>query len=231
MNPENSEIDRYTLDRETMVAEQLEARGIREARVLAAMGAVPRHLFVPPEHRHLAYVDGPLPIGEGQTISQPYIVALMSQLLGLQGEERVLEIGTGTGYQAAVLAHLAKTVHSVERYPALAQQARVILAALELDHVAVHVGDGSKGLARYAPYDAVIVTAAAPRVPAPLLGQLKDGGRLVLPVGGPDGQMLQRWVRLGAEYDYDAIAPVAFVPMRGVFGWEETEWNPGQAGA
>jgi len=178
----------YELGRRRMVSEQLSARNIRDRRVLAAMGAVPRHRFVPEEHRHLAYSDGPLPIGGGQTISQPYIVALMTQLLLLDGKETVLEIGTGSGYQAAVLAYLAQQVHTIERQSGLAERARAALTNLGIMNVAVHLGDGSLGLPEHAPYQAILVTAAAPEVPRLLLEQLAEGGRLVLPVGGRLGQ-------------------------------------------
>jgi protein-L-isoaspartate(D-aspartate) O-methyltransferase len=217
--------DPYLQDRERMVANQLEGRGIRDARVLAALREVPRHLFVPEEHRHLAYADGPLPIGQGQTISQPYIVALMTQLLALQEDNSVLEIGTGSGYQAAVLSHLAKTVHTIEQYGELAARARQVLDMLGILNVHVHVGDGSNGWPKCAPYAGIIATAAAPRVPEPFLAQLSDGGRLVLPVGGQDGQLLQVWHRQGEDFDRDTIAPVAFVPLRGKHGWGEEDWR------
>ncbi len=191
----------YAADRERMVKEQLEKRGIRDPRVLEAMRQVPRHRFVPPENRHLAYADGPLPIGEGQTISQPYIVALMSQLLQIDAREKVLEIGTGSGYQAAVLAHLAEIVYTIERYASLAQKAEAKLRELGIDNVHVHVGDGTKGWPEEAPYDGIIATAGSPEVPRPLLEQLSDEGRLVLPVGRKRGQVLERWVRQGERYE------------------------------
>jgi protein-L-isoaspartate(D-aspartate) O-methyltransferase len=204
-----------------MVREQIMARGIDDPRVLEAMRQVPRHCFVPPEYAAMAYSDGPLPIGQGQTISQPYIVALMSAMMELQGDETVLEIGTGSGYQAAVLAQLAKTVHTIERHAALAEQARQVLQELGLRNVVVHVGDGTLGLAQYAPYQAIMVTAASPAVPPPLLAQLVDGGRLVIPVGGHGSQILERWSRQGAVYNEEKILPVAFVPLRGAHGWKD----------
>ena len=211
----------YASEREQMVVTQIARRGVRDARVLEAMRTVPRHYFVSPEYRYLAYTDGPLPIGNGQTISQPYIVALMSELLELRGDEKVLEVGTGSGYQAAVLAHLAHEVHTIERYANLARFAAGILADLGLTNVTTHIGDGSKGLEEQAPYAGIIVTAAAPIIPRPLLEQLEDGGRLVIPVGSRGGQVLERWVRQGERYDYESIIPVAFVPLVGEQGWKD----------
>jgi protein-L-isoaspartate(D-aspartate) O-methyltransferase len=216
---------RYLNDRQRMVDEQIAARGLNEARLLDAMRSVPRHCFVPTEYRHLAYADGPLPIGSGQTISQPYIVALMTQLLCLTGEEKVLEIGTGSGYQAAILAHLVKQVYTIERHTDLAKRAANTLKDLNIENVSVHVGDGSLGLPDYAPYQAIVVTAAAPRLPQPLQDQLDDGGRIVIPVGGQLGQYLECWRRQGSEFTQDVLVPVAFVPLRGMQGWEEKEWE------
>lgn len=216
---------RYTAERQRMVEEQLKARDIVNPRVLSAMLKVPRHRFVPAEYRHLAYADCPLPIGQNQTISQPYIVALMTQMLNLQGSEKVLEIGTGSGYQAAVLALLAREVHTIERHRQLAEQARQALDELDLQNVHVHVGDGSQGWPAGAPFDAIIATAAAPRVPPPLLEQLADGGRLVLPVGMRGGQFLELWHRFGDRYESELGVPVAFVPMLGEHGWEEESWD------
>jgi protein-L-isoaspartate(D-aspartate) O-methyltransferase len=213
----------FSAERQRMLDEQLLERDIVDPRVLDAMRMVPRHSFVPIEHRHLAYADGPLPIGRGQTISQPYIVALMTQLLELKGDETVLEIGTGSGYQAAVLAYIAKEIHTVERYADLARLAARVLDDLGLRNVHVHVSDGSRGLVEFAPYAAIVVTAAAPSIPKPLLEQLAEGGRLVIPVGSRGGQILERWRRCGSEYDRDAITPVAFVPLRGQFGWDEDD--------
>jgi protein-L-isoaspartate(D-aspartate) O-methyltransferase len=215
----------YAKERERMVKDQLESRDIRDERVLEAMRAVPRHRFVPEQHRHLSYADGPLPIGNGQTISQPYIVALMTQMLELAGNEIVLEIGTGSGYQAAILAHLAREVHTVELHDSLAQQAAAILNSLGLSNVHVHTGDGSKGWPENGPYDGIIVTAAAPRVPKPLLDQMAGGGRLVIPVGSRGGQFLERWVRQDSDFRREQIAPVAFVPLYGQHGWEEDRWE------
>jgi protein-L-isoaspartate(D-aspartate) O-methyltransferase len=215
---------RFTAERLRMVDEQLYKRDIRDPRVLEAMRSVPRHLFVPAEYRHLAYSDGPLPIGGGQTISQPYIVALMTQLLELTGSEAVLEIGTGSGYQAAVLSCVAREVYSIEREPRLAEQASQVLKALGMGNVHVQVGDGSLGLPENAPYQAILVTAAAPDVPPTLLEQLAERGCLVIPVGGRLGQYLEKWQRQGAKYDRDILVPVAFVPLRGAHGWEN-DWG------
>jgi len=211
----------YPLERERMVREQLTSRNIRDPRVLSAMRSVPREQFIPPEHRHLAYADGPLPIGQSQTISQPYIVALMTQLLELQGDERVLEVGTGSGYQAAILSYLAKSVDTIERHAQLARRAEQALSQLGLENISVHVGDGSQGLPEAAPFEAIIVTAAAPDIPQPLLEQLADGGRLVIPVGGRRGQYLQRLRRQGDAFKSEILEPVAFVPLLGKHGWED----------
>ena len=189
------------------------------------MRRIPRHYFVPGEYANIAYSDSPLPIGHGQTISQPYIVALMTELLELEGEENVLEVGTGSGYQAALLSCLAREVHTIERYSELADKADEALMRLKLASVLVHLGDGSLGLPRYAPYQAIMITAAAPHVPQPIFDQLADGGRLVLPVGGAGGQTLDRWRKQGAELKQEHIAPVAFVPLRGQHGWKEDNWG------
>lgn len=215
--------EKWSREIERMIQEQLVTRHIRGERLLEAFRTVPRHLFVPDSMQDMAYADGPLPIGERQTISQPYIVALMTQLLELSGEERVLEIGTGSGYQAAILARLAHTVYSVERIPALAKRAKRVLKELDLSNIEVIVCDGTRGLPEHAPFDAIIVTAAAPRVPEPLKDQLAPGGVLVLPAGGRDGQMLERWRHTPDRFERENIAPVAFVPLVGDHGWEEGE--------
>jgi protein-L-isoaspartate(D-aspartate) O-methyltransferase len=211
----------YQLQRERMVKEQLIRRDIRDQRVLDAMRNIPRHAFVPPEHRHMAYGDGPLPIGSGQTISQPYIVALMTQLLNLKGDERVLEVGTGSGYQAAVLAYLVQEVHTIERHANLAEQAGQTLSELGYGNVYVHVGDGTRGWPDAAPYDAIMVTAGSPKVPKSLLAQLDDGGQMIIPVGGRGNQRLERWFREGDDFRCERILPVAFVPLLGEEGWRE----------
>jgi len=210
----------YQVERERMVRTQIKARGIHNPSVLEAMRIVPRHRFVPGHVVGAAYRDSPLPIGDGQTISQPYIVALMTELLELEGDERVLEVGTGSGYQASILGHLAKTVISVERLPKLAKASAGILAELGYDNIYVHVGDGTLGWPEEAPYDAIIVTAAAPAIPEPLKKQLADGGRLVVPVGPRWTQELVRVRRVGGTYQTDLLIGVAFVPLIGEHGWQ-----------
>jgi protein-L-isoaspartate(D-aspartate) O-methyltransferase len=204
-----------------MVRDQIAARGIKDPRVLDAMRAVPRHHFVPPYQAASAYRDSPLPIGQGQTISQPYIVALMTEMLELTGDERVLEVGTGSGYQAAVLARLAAAVISVERFPALAQEARDRLEQLGIDNVRVEVGDGSLGWPPDAPYDAIIVTAASPEIPSPLEQQLAEGGRMVVPTGPRWTQQLVRVRRQGDKIQRETMIGVAFVPLIGAHGWSQ----------
>jgi protein-L-isoaspartate(D-aspartate) O-methyltransferase len=213
--------EQFERARKEMVRMQIALRGIRDERVLAAMRAVPRHRFVPKHMLGAAYRDSPLPIGQGQTISQPYIVALMTAELELTGTERVLEIGTGSGYQAAILGELAAEVISVERLPALAQEARALLAELGYDNVHVRVGDGTLGWPDEAPYDAIIVTAAAPEVPEPLQAQLVDGGRLLAPVGPRWTQQLVRVRRVGDRFDDESLLGVAFVPLIGKHGWQD----------
>lgn len=215
------ETDAQALERARMVDSQLRSRDISDRRVLAAMGQVPRHRFVRPIDLPLAYADAPLPIGHRQTISQPYIVALMTQLVEPRPQDLLLEIGTGSGYQAAVLAALARRVISIERIPELAQQARGVLSELGIANVEIIEGDGTLGYAAEAPYAGIVVTAGAPRLPEALCHQLAEGGRLVLPVGSRDGQMLERWTRRGGEVQRERIAPVAFVPLIGDQGWSE----------
>lgn len=201
------------------MAEQLAARGITDRRVLDAVAAVPRHLFVESALADRAYEDRALPIGERQTISQPYMVALMTQALELTGAERVLEIGTGSGYQAAVLAQLATRVCSVERVKALADRARHTLDRLKLYHVVIKVFDGTFGWPGEAPFDAVIVTAGAPAVPKPLIDQLKDNGRLVAPIGDRDGQRLVKVVKRKSGVHTTVLTECAFVPLIGAHAW------------
>ena len=204
-----------------MVSEQIARRGLCDPRLLHAFEEVPRHVFVPAEYRAYAHDDGPLPIGYGQTISQPYIVALMTDLLNLTGGERVLEVGTGSGYQAAILAYLAAEVHTVEIIPELAERAEKALHDLGLANVHCHRADGSLGWPQAAPYAGVMATAAAPGVPPPLLDQLDEGGRLVLPVGGHGFQELEFWRRRGKDFEQQVITAVAFVPLRGKHGWNK----------
>ncbi len=203
-------------ERLAMVRTQIEARGIRDARVLDAMRAVERHRFVPDDVKAQAYADRPLPIGEGQTISQPYIVALMTELLRLKGAERVLEVGTGSGYQAAVLARVAREVYTIEIKPLLHERAVRLLSGLGLRNVTAVAGDGYYGIPSAAPFDAIMITAAVDHVPPPLLAQLVDGGRLVLPLGHPFAyQDLVVVTRKGSTYTVDHVLPVSFVPMTG----------------
>jgi len=210
-------------ERQAMVHTQLACRGISDELVLAAMARVPRHLFVPEEWREHAYQDRALPIEEGQTISQPFIVALMAQSLALRGDERVLEIGAGSGYAAAVLSLLAAEVYTVERWPSLAEAAERRLHELGYTNTHVYVGDGTAGLPAYAPFDAIIVAAAAPWAPKPLREQLADGGRLVIPVGGRDEQLLLRLTRSGTEVRTERLSGVRFVPLIGAHAWEPRE--------
>lgn len=204
--------------RKQMVTYQLKARGITHPRVLAAFEAVPRHLFVQAGDRDAAYEDHPLVIGYDQTISQPFIVAYMTQALELTGTERVLEVGTGSGYQAAILSKLVREVHTVEMIAPLFKRAVHALAEIGAENVHLHLGDGSLGWRESAPYDAILVTAAAPRVPKSLLEQLSDPGRMILPVGESGAQELELWTREGDSFSCETLLPVAFVPLRGEDG-------------
>ena len=197
-----------------MVEQQIAARGILDSRVLAAMEQVPRHLFVPAQLREAAYLDHPLPIGHDQTISQPYIVALMAELLEPEGDERILEIGTGSGYHAAVLSRVVAEVYSVEIVEVLGQTAAQVLEDLGYDNIHLRIGDGYRGWQEAAPFDAIILTAAPPRIPEPLLAQLKAGGRLVVPLG-ETSQDLQVVTKTESGLDRRVVAPVRFVPMTG----------------
>lgn len=206
--------------RNLMVEQQLIPRGIANRRVLAAMRSVPRHRFMPESVRHQAYVDAAIPIGEGQTISQPYMVAIMTELLDLKGTEKVLEIGTGSGYQAAILGELAADVHTVERLSHLAERASAVLKELRYDNVHVHVSDGTLGLPEQAPFDCVIITAAAPDIPAPLIEQLKEGGIIIVPVGDRYSQILMKGRKAGGRLIEESHTPCAFVPLIGEHGWK-----------
>ena len=217
-------MDRYRKQRARMVETQLIVRGINDTRVLKSMETVPRHLFVDEGLIAQAYSDNPLPIGEKQTISQPYIVALMTQGLELKGKDRVLEIGTGSGYQAAILAQLADRVFSIERIAALASRARKILDKLNYYNVAIRVGDGSYGWKEEAPFDAIITTAAAPGVPRYLIEQLVVGGSLIVPVGGRDVQTLYKLTRLSVNINdikKEDLGGCRFVSLIGESGWKE----------
>jgi protein-L-isoaspartate(D-aspartate) O-methyltransferase len=204
-----------------MVQEQLRRRGIANDRVLAAMERVPRELFVPEQVRERAYEDAALPIGGEQTISQPYMVARICEVLALRDRDRVLDVGTGSGYQAAVLAELAAEVHTIERLPELAERAREALEAAGYSSVRVHVGDGSKGLPEHAPFGAIAVAAAAPEVPTSLYEQLEPGGRLAVPVGGRRGQELRLVVRSPEGPAVLRSVPCRFVPLIGAEGFDQ----------
>jgi protein-L-isoaspartate(D-aspartate) O-methyltransferase len=211
--------DPFLWQRRTMVEEQLRARGIRDERVLATMFNVPRHEFVSGEHRDQAYEDHPIPIGEGQTLSQPYIVAIMLDALELDPRFSVLEVGTGSGYLTALLAELTQHVYSIERHPALVQSAQAILERLGYSNVEVLLGDGSQGLPERAPFDAIIVSAAAPHVPPPLFEQLRDGGRMVIPVGSAQAQVLQLVQKHEGRSTVASLDGCRFVPLIGSQGY------------
>ena len=202
------------------LVELLHTNGIVEPEILRAFDEVPRHLFVPTGVRHRAYEDAPLPIGSGQTISQPFIHARYLQVLALKGGERVLEIGTGSGYQTALLARLAEQVFTIERIPALLERAREILQQMGVRNVSFLLGDGSVGWRDYAPYDAILVGAAAPDVPRPLVEQLADGGRMLIPLGDREEQVLALVTRRGDAVERTELAPVRFVPLVGSHGWD-----------
>jgi len=208
-----------------MVENQIKARGVSDPLVLGAMRKVPRHLFVPDEYAHSAYDDRPLPIGNGQTISQPYMVAVMTETLGLEGQEKVLEIGTGSGYQTAVLAEIADHVITVERVAGLSARAAELLRHLGYVNVETVVGDGSRGYPERAPYDGILVTAGAPEVPDVLVNQLAQGGRLVIPVGNTFHQTLLRVTRTPGGVETESFEGCVFVPLIGEFGWGDQESN------
>jgi len=222
--PLAADVDPYTPARRRMVEEQLKARGIRDRRVLDAMGTVPRHAFVDPGFVARAYGDHALPSEQGQTISQPYIVARMLELAEIEPTHRVLEVGTGTGYQTALLARLAERVYSVERVPSLLRAADLRLQALGVRNVALRHGDGSLGWQEFAPYDRVLVAAAAPRVPDSLRAQLQEPGVLVIPVGGEERQHLEVWRRLpDGHWEHRRRGECRFVPLLGRDAWGESE--------
>ncbi len=213
--------DNFYLARNKMVDTQLIPRGINDPKVLEAMRKVPRHLFVDEALWSQAYGDHPLPIGHGQTISQPYIVALMTQALELKGNEKVLEIGTGSGYQTAILAEIVKRVYSVERIGALLMRARRILDKLGYKNIALKLDDGTWGWPEHSPYDAIIVTAAAPKVPEKLLEQLAPFGRLVIPVGDEYSQELQKYIKVDDHFIQESLGGVRFVKLIGEHGWKQ----------
>lgn len=215
--------DPYAQMRTEMVETQIRKRGIQNPGILRAMETVPRHEFVPEGFKQLAYTDEPLGIGEGQTISQPYIVAAMTAALRLQGTEKALDVGTGCGYQAAILSVLCKEVFSIEYRPQLARGAADRLQRLGFTNVHVHTGDGTLGLSEFAPYDAILVAAAAPKIPEPLREQLNDGGRLIVPVGPGDHQHLVLVTRHGNEYTTERREGCRFVPLLGRYGWQDWE--------
>ena len=215
--------DPFIHQRRLMVSDQIRSRGITDERVLVAMEEVPRHLFVPPDLEMDAYRDHPLPIGQGQTISQPYIVAGMTALLQLKAGDSVLEVGTGSGYQAALLARIAGRVISIERIPEVAAKAEENLRAAGIEGVRIIISDGTAGYPEEAPYDAILVTAATPSLPSPLRSQLADGGRLVAPVGDRNIQHLIRITRHGDEFVTETFEPVRFVPLIGEYGWQNED--------
>ena len=210
----------YAISRERMVQNQLRTRGIRDERVLNAMRTVPRHTFIPKELWNRAYGDHPLPIGQGQTISQPYMVALMTEQLQLEKSNKVLEIGTGSGYQAAILAEIATRIFSVERVPELSSRARKVLDGLGYSNVILRTGDGSLGWKEFAPFDRITVTAGAPDVPEALIEQLADGGRIVIPIGNTYVQTLLVLKRKGKKVERKEVCGCTFVPLIGEQGWE-----------
>lgn len=219
MSEDNSAVDPFLVSRQRMIEQDIRRRGVRNPRVLDAMATIPREQFVPPAVRASAYDDHPLPIDFGQTISQPFIVAYMTDLLAVTPECKVLEIGTGSGYQTVVLAQLARTVHSVERIDPLRERTAQTIAGLQLTNVVLHAGDGSLGLPAFAPFDRIIVTAAAPRVPVSLVGQLVDGGRLVIPVGGDTEQTIVLVIRKGSRTIETPMLACRFVKLIGQEGW------------
>ena len=213
--------DPFAIARNQMVQDQILSRGINDARILDAFRNIPRHKFVPEEFLNQAYADRPLPIGYGQTISQPYIVALMSHHLDLHGDEKVLEVGTGSGYQTAILAFLASVVYSVEIIKELSENAAESMGALQIENVHLSVGDGSIGLQSQAPYDRISITAAVPMLSMEIQDQLAVGGKLIAPVGDRSRQILELWVKDEDRFVKKKILPVVFVPLRGKQGWQD----------
>jgi protein-L-isoaspartate(D-aspartate) O-methyltransferase len=214
-----AQVDSYVAQRRSMVESQLRARGIRDDRVLAAMSHVPRHEFVSAEHRDQVYEDHPIPIGEGQTLSQPYIVAVTLEALALDPADAVLEIGTGSGYQTALLSELTRRVYSIERHASLARAAEATLARLGYVNIDVVIGDGSRGIPEHAPFDAVVVSAAAPQIPPLLFEQLREGGRMVIPVGPAHAQELQLVRKHAGQPVVSNLEGCRFVPLIGSEGY------------
>ncbi|HWJ15796.1 MAG TPA: protein-L-isoaspartate(D-aspartate) O-methyltransferase [Gemmatimonadaceae bacterium] len=223
-------IDTELLGARRRLVETLREKGIRDLAVLRAFEMTPRHAFVPTGLRHRAYEDAALPIGNGQTISQPWVHARYLELLALKGNERVLEVGTGSGYQTVLLAHLVAQVFSIERIPALLQQARENIQQTGVKNVSLLMGDGTIGWREYAPYDAILVGAGAPSIPQPLVDQLAEGGRLLIPVGDRDMQKLVMAERKGGEVTVHDVAPVRFVPLVGHHGWSRGDGGAGGGG-
>ena len=217
--------DRFVAQRRNLI-ERLQERGISDLGVLRSFDMVPRHEFLPEAVRHRAYEDSPIPIGFGQTASQPSLQALYMQILELQPTDRVLEIGTGSGYQTAILAQLLERVHSVERIRPLAVRARETLERLRISNVAILVGDGTIGWGKFAPYDAILVAAGSPDIPEPLLAQLAIGGRMLIPVGGKDVQRLMFVEKTESGVQFEEVVDCTFVPLLGRFGWAETGTGP-----
>jgi protein-L-isoaspartate(D-aspartate) O-methyltransferase len=211
----------FTWARERMVQEQIVARGITDARVIAALRRIPRHLFVDPGIVNRAYDDSALPIGEKQTLTQPYMTARMTEALALNGDEKVLEVGTGSGYQTALVAELCFNVFSVEKLRVLSRKARTLLVQLEYQNIALHVGDGTIGWSEHAPYDAIIVSAGSPSTPKPLLDQLSSCGRLVIPVGDEQNQTLLRVTRTRSGLEQEQLGECKFVKLFGKYGWRD----------
>lgn len=219
----DQETKRFAELRRGMVETQIRRRGIKDPRVLAAMLEIPREQFVPEAHRYEAYRDYPLPIGFGQTISQPFTVAYMLQALNLVGSEKALEIGTGSGYAAAVLSRLVQVVHTVERIPELAQQAKLQLDHLGYENVYVHVANGTLGLSEHAPFDAIVVTAGAKDLPDPYSEQLAEGGRILIPIGASGSQSMWRFTKQGGKLMRENLGGFAFVPLIGRHGWNDED--------
>ena len=214
--------DSFQDARREMVEHQIARRGVQDPRVLSAMATVPREEFVDAKYREDAYVDRPLPIGSGQTISQPYTVAMMCEAAQIGETDKVLEIGAGSGYGAAVLSRLAQSVHAVERLPELAKAAEERLQRLGYENVKVHTANGTMGLKEESPFDAIIVTAGARELPQPLVDQLSDGGRIIIPIGSHDGQTMFRYTRRGDDLSAENLGSFAFVPLIGEHGWHES---------